>query len=289
MTRAISCSTWLSTTTEAVPELPEVETIRRGIAPYLVGQRIHDIIVREPRLRFPVAPELSATMRGQRIGSVDRRSKYLLLRGERNTLMLHLGMSGRLHVLPEPVALRKHDHVDIALESGTLLRLHDPRRFGYMVLQAGDAAEDRWLMHLGPEPLGAAFTADYLHGRFRGRTAAVKAAIMDAGIVVGVGNIYAQEALFRAGIRPARAAGRVSRADCARLVNAIKEVLEQAIAAGGTTLRDFSGADGAPGYFQQDLFVYGREGQACRVCSATLRMTRITGRSSGWCPSCQPR
>lgn len=272
-----------------MPELPEVETIRRGIAPHVVGQRVADCIVREPRLRFPVAPDLSERWRSQRIAGVRRRSKYLLLDGERDTLLVHLGMSGRVHVLLKDVPLRKHDHVDIVLENGTILRYHDPRRFGFMQLCSAQTSQVPMLARLGPEPLEADFDADYLFSRLRGRTACIKALLMDAGIVVGVGNIYAQEALFTAGIRPGRAAGRLSRPDCRRLVAAVKTVLEQAVEAGGTTLRDFTGADGAPGYFQQDLHVYGRAGQPCRRCGEALRLSRITGRTTTWCAHCQPR
>lgn len=272
-----------------MPELPEVETIRRGVSPHVIGQRVHRCVVREPRLRFPVATERMAALHGQRIHAVRRRSKYLLIDGERDTLLVHLGMSGRLHVLPEPAAVRKHDHVDIVLDSGVILRYHDPRRFGFMQVHGRDAGDIPLLAHLGPEPLEGAFDGDYLHARLRGRSACIKSLLMDARLVVGVGNIYAQEALFTAGIRPGRAAGRLTRPDCHRLVAAVKTVLEQAVAAGGTTLRDFTGADGAPGYFQQDLHVYGRAGQPCRRCGAPLRLTRITGRTTTWCAHCQPR
>ena len=272
-----------------MPELPEVETIRRGIAPWLADSAIAEVIVREPRLRFPVPPDLPGRLRGQRVGSVRRRSKYLLIGCERDTLLIHLGMSGRLHALTAPEAPRKHDHVDIVLDSGTVLRFHDPRRFGCVLLCDGDGSGERLLAGLGPEPLEDAFDGDYLHARLRDRRASIKALLMDARIVVGVGNIYAQEALFEAGIRPGRAAGRLSRPECHRLVAAVRAVLERAVVAGGTTLRDFTGADGAPGYFQQDLHVYGRAGLNCRRCTSPLRLSRITGRSSTWCPRCQPR
>lgn len=273
-----------------MPELPEVETIRRGIAPWLEGQRIARMTVREPRLRFPIAPGLAGMVAGQQVLAVDRRSKYLLMRlGDGATLLLHLGMSGRLHVLPEAVPPARHDHFDLQLTSGALLRYHDPRRFGFMDRLTGRPEDSRWLCALGPEPLEEAFCGDYLHARLRGRSARVKALLMDARIVVGVGNIYAQEALFLAGIRPGRAAGRLSRPDCHRLVAAVRETLARAVEAGGTTLRDFSGADGRPGYFQQDLQVYGRAGGPCRRCGEPLRSSRITGRSSVWCARCQPR
>lgn len=273
-----------------MPELPEVETIRRGIAPWLEGQRIARMELREARLRFGVDPALPERLAGRRVIRVGRRSKYLLLALEgRETLLVHLGMSGRLHVLPEWLPPGKHDHYDLHTEAGALLRYHDPRRFGCLLLLDEAPESSRWLRDLGPEPLEADFDGDYLHMRLRGRSASIKALLMDARIVVGVGNIYAQEALHGAGIRPGRAAGRLSRPECHRLVAAVRATLAQAVAAGGTTLRDFSGADGKPGYFQQDLKVYGRLGQPCRRCGAPLRGSRITGRSSVWCAHCQPR
>lgn len=273
-----------------MPELPEVETIRRGIAPWLEGQRIAHLELREPRLRFGVDTELPALLAGRPVHTVTRRSKYLLLALDRgSTLLIHLGMSGRLHVLPTPLPPGKHDHYDLRTETGALLRYHDPRRFGSLQLLEQAPESSRWLRELGPEPLGPDFDGDYLHARLRGRSASIKALLMDARIVVGVGNIYAQEALHAAGIRPGRAAGRLSRPDCHRLVAAVRATLAQAVAAGGTTLRDFSGADGKPGYFQQDLKVYGRLGQPCRRCGVPLRGSRITGRSSVWCAQCQPR
>lgn len=275
--------------TPPMPELPEVETIRRGVLPHLRGRRIVDVTVRERRLRFPVDAGLAAALSGERIVEIGRRSKYLLMRGERHELLLHLGMSGRLFVLTEPLAARRHDHVDLQLDSGTLLRFHDPRRFGFISHRRLDGPDFPFFRHLGPEPLDTAFDGAYLRAKLRGRTAPVKSLLMDARIVVGVGNIYAQEALFEAGIRPRRAGGRLGPGDCERLVAAVRDVLRRAIEAGGTTLRDFAGADGAPGYFQQDLYVYGRAGRPCRRCGSAIRMTRIAGRSSGWCPTCQPR
>lgn len=284
---------WLRRRRLTVPELPEVETIRRGIAPWLEGQRVAALEVRDPRLRFGVDPALPGRVRDQQICMVGRRSKYLLIALERNqTLLIHLGMSGRLHVMPDQSdipAPGRHDHFDLRTHAGSLLRYHDPRRFGCLQLIEGPPEDSRWLRSLGPEPLEDAFDGDYLHARLRGRSACIKALLMDARIVVGVGNIYAQEALFAAGIRPGRAAGRLSRPDCHRLVAAVRATLAQAVAAGGTTLRDFSGADGNPGYFQQDLQVYGRGGSPCRCCGEALRSTRITGRSCAWCARCQPR
>lgn len=273
-----------------MPELPEVETIRRGIAPWLEGRRIETLEVRDPRLRFGIDAGLPVRVIGRRVTGVGRRSKYLLLALDSgDTLLIHLGMSGRLHVLPEPLPAAKHDHYDLRTDAGALLRYHDPRRFGFLQLLDGPPEASRWLRALGPEPLEPEFDGDYLYTRLRGRNASIKSLLMDAGIVVGVGNIYAQEALHAAGIRPGRAAGRLSRPDCHRLAAAVRATLSQAIAAGGTTLRDFSGADGKPGYFQQDLKVYGRLGQPCRRCGEPLRGSRITGRSSVWCARCQPR
>lgn len=272
-----------------MPELPEVETVRRGIEPFVSGRRIRRIDVHDPRLRWPVPADLDLRLRGREVTGVSRRGKYLLLATDAGQLLIHLGMSGRLHLLTAATERRRHDHVDILFDGEITLRLHDPRRFGAVLLWAADEAMPRLLDHLGPEPLSADFDAAYLYQRSRGRRIAIKALIMDASLVVGVGNIYAQEALFQASIRPSRAAGRLSLADCERLVAAIRSVLNAAIAAGGTTLRDFAGADGAPGYFQQDLYVYGREGQPCRRCGGDIRNLRIAGRASHYCPACQPR
>lgn len=271
-----------------MPELPEVETIRRGIEPHVVGRRIHKVVVRDGRLRWPVPVELPARLEGRRVESAGRRAKYLVLQldnGDR--LLIHLGMSGRIWVLDPREPVIRHDHVDFELDSGQLLRFHDPRRFGAVLLWGADEAEHLLLRHLGPEPFDPAFDGEYLYRRSRGRTGAVKNFVMDGGIVVGAGNIYASEALFRAGIRPARAAGRVSRAEYTALAAHIREVLGEAIVQGGTTLRDFAGANGESGYFQQDLYVYGREGQACRRCGSAIRRRIIGQRSSFFCMHCQ--
>ncbi len=271
-----------------MPELPEVETIRRGIEPHVVGRRIGRVVVRDRRLRWPVQADLAERLAGRRIEQAARRAKYLVLHldnGDR--LLIHLGMSGRIWVLDPSVPLIKHDHVDIELDSGRLLRFHDPRRFGAVLLWSAGEPHHELLRHLGPEPFDAAFHGDYLFELSRGRSAAVKNFVMDGNVVVGAGNIYASESLFRAGIRPGRAAGRVSRAEYAGLASRIREVLAEAIVQGGTTLRDFAGATGESGYFQQDLYVYGREGEACRRCGSAIRRKVIGQRSSFFCARCQ--
>ncbi len=271
-----------------MPELPEVETVRRGIEPHVVGRRLTAVQVRDRRLRWPIPDDLEARLQGRRIDQVQRRAKYLLLlldNGDR--LLLHLGMSGRLWVLDRLTPTVKHDHVDLELDSGQLLRFHDPRRFGAVLLWPAGTPPHVLLRDLGPEPFDPRFDGDYLHLRSRGRRGAVKNFIMDGAIVVGAGNIYAAEALFHAGIRPTRAAGRVTRPEYRRLAEAIRVVLSEAIAQGGTTLRDFAGADGAAGYFQQDLYVYGRENLPCRRCGTPVRRLVIGQRSSCYCAVCQ--
>ncbi len=270
-----------------MPELPEVETTRRGIAPHVDGRLIADVIVREHRLRWPVPRGLRAELTGARIELTARRAKYLLLRTDRGTLIVHLGMSGSLRVVDPHKALLPHDHVDLLLDSGKALRFNDPRRFGSLHFTHGDPLEHPLLRHLGPEPLSADFDGAHLWRRARGRRVGIKLFIMNAAIVVGVGNIYASEALFRAGIRPTLAAGRVSRARMDRLAAAIRAVLEEAIDVGGTTLRDYVNADGAPGYFRQKLYVYERAGLPCRVCGTPIRQLTQGQRSTYWCPTCQ--
>ncbi|MCG2633731.1 MAG: bifunctional DNA-formamidopyrimidine glycosylase/DNA-(apurinic or apyrimidinic site) lyase [Gammaproteobacteria bacterium] len=277
-----------------MPELPEVETTRRAIAPLVEGQRITGVEVREPRLRWPVPPTLDQTLAGQTIQSVRRRGKYLLLETggegskERGSLILHLGMSGALFYLPVETPLRKHDHLDLVLANGDCLRLNDPRRFG-AALWSLDPATHPLLSHLGPEPLelSSDVLGTHLHHHARGRTAAIKPFLMDHKMVVGVGNIYASEALHLAGIHPKRAAGRVSLARYILLAAAARRVLQQAIAAGGTTLRDFRSSDGRPGYFQQVLQVYGRTDRPCNRCDGTIRQAVLGQRASYWCPGCQ--
>jgi formamidopyrimidine-DNA glycosylase len=269
-----------------MPELPEVETIRRGIEPHVAGRRVESVTIRDRRLRWPVPADLPERLRHQRIRSVRRRAKYLLLDTESGSAMIHLGMSGRLQVVAGGHPVRKHDHADIVLDSGDVLRFHDPRRFG-SILWASDPARHPLLASLGPEPFDAAFGGDHLYRLSRGRRIAIKAFIMNAAIVVGVGNIYASEALFRAGIHPTRPAGRISALRMAALAGAIRQVLERAIEAGGTTLRDFYGGDGSPGYFQQELAAYGRTGEPCLRCGAPIRQKVVGQRSTFYCAACQ--
>jgi formamidopyrimidine-DNA glycosylase len=270
-----------------MPELPEVETTRRGIRAALRGHAITGFLLREPRLRWPVDPALVRDLPGQRVIDVRRRAKYLLIGLEGGTLLAHLGMSGSLRVLPASAALLAHDHYDLLLDSGHCLRFNDPRRFGSLHWVAGDPGEHPLLAGLGPEPLEAGFDADYLVDRARGRRVAIKPFLMDQRIVVGVGNIYASEALFRAGIHPRRAAGRISRERLGRLVAGVQAVLAEAIRQGGTTLRDYVSADGTPGYFRQELFVYERAGEPCRICGSTVRQAVQGQRSTYFCPRCQ--
>jgi formamidopyrimidine-DNA glycosylase len=270
-----------------MPELPEVETIRRGLAPHLLGQRVAALAVRERRLRWPVPPGLEESVHGQTIGSLERRGKYLLVALERGTLIVHLGMSGSLHLLGADHPAGKHEHVDLLLGNGKLLRLRDPRRFGALLWTEGDALRHPLLSHLGPEPLGDAFDGTHLFRSSRGRRSAIKNLIMDGRIVAGVGNIYANEALFTARIHPGRPAGRIGPERFQRLAAAIKQVLVNALTEGGTTLRDFVREDGLPGYFQLRLDVYGRSGQPCHVCGTPIRQVRIGQRSSFYCGHCQ--
>jgi formamidopyrimidine-DNA glycosylase len=269
-----------------MPELPEVETTLRGIQPYLLNQHVARVVVRDPRLRWPVPADV-AKAEGQQFVSLQRRGKYLLLKLSRGGLLVHLGMSGSLRILQEPAPPQKHDHVDVELQNGVCLRFNDPRRFGAFLWVDGEMQMHELLKNLGPEPLSAGFTPDYLYQRSRDRNVAVKNFIMNGHIVVGVGNIYASEALFMAGIHPQRAAGRVSRQRYISLVAAIRDVLDRAIRRGGTTLRDFVNSDGAPGYFAQELLVYDRAGSDCFQCGAPIRQKVIGQRSSYYCPACQ--
>lgn len=274
-----------------MPELPEVETTRRGIAPHLIGRRVAGVTLRRADLRWPIPREITELLPGQRIDEVERRAKYLLLHTHAGSALLHLGMTGVLRVLPPDVAPGAHDHVDIALEpllgeKSRILRFTDPRRFGCLLWQPPGTTHEL-LAELGPEPLTDAFDGDLLFQRSRGRKAAVKLFLMDNAIVVGVGNIYASEALFAAGIDPRRSAGAVSRPRYQRLAGEVKRILAWAIERGGTTLRDFLNPDGAPGYFFRELFVYGREGEPCKVCGTAIRQAVIGQRSTFWCPRCQ--
>ena len=268
-----------------MPELPEVETTLRGVTPAVLGQRVAELTVRDPRLRWPV--EVPDVVEGQHIVRLSRRAKYLLLHLETGTLILHLGMSGRLRVVSGNAPPERHDHVDIVLGSGMALRFTDPRRFGSLHWQPG-AWETHWLLRgLGVEPLSEGFGGAYLFAASRKRRVAVKNFLMDARVVVGVGNIYANEALFKAGVRPRTAAGRVTGSRYDAMADAVRETLSAAIDLGGTTLRDYVGSDGAPGYFRNELFVYGREGKPCRVCGAVLTGIRLGQRGTVYCPRCQ--
>lgn len=269
-----------------MPELPEVETTRRGLEPLIVGRRIETLSIRERRLRWPIARDLRAKLEGQQISKLARRGKYLIVHTQVGDLLVHLGMSGSLRFLAEPVPPGPHDHVDLGLAGGGLVRYNDPRRFGSMHF-APDARSHWLLRELGPEPLGDEFCGEYLWRSARGRRAAIKPFIMNAAIVVGVGNIYANEALFAAGIHPARAAGRVSLDRYESLVARIRAVLEAALEQGGTTLRDFVGSDGRPGYFRQSLTVYERADQPCRRCGAPIRRRVLAQRATYYCPRCQ--
>lgn len=271
----------------AMPELPEVETTRRGIAPHLEGETIKQLIVRQPQLRWPVPQELPRKLKRQVIERVERRGKYLLFRTGKGTAIGHLGMSGSMRVLLAPEPPLFHDHVDWELSNGKVLRYTDPRRFGALLWTEDDPQAHPLIASLGPEPLSESFDADYLYHLSRGRKASVKQFLMDAHVVVGVGNIYANESLFRAGIHPKRAAGRVGRDRYERLVSEVKQVLGDAIEVGGTTLRDFTGGDGKPGYFVQSLNVYGRGGQPCRQCTTPLLESRLGQRQTVYCKICQ--
>jgi formamidopyrimidine-DNA glycosylase len=270
-----------------MPELPEVETTRRGLQPHLMGRRIRALELRNPKLRWPVPAELPAMVAGRRISGLSRRAKYLLLETDGPALLLHLGMSGSLRRCAPDTPLRPHDHLIFHLDDGFEIRLHDPRRFGCCLLLPEAPSIHPLLVALGPEPLAEGFDGDHLYHLSRGRRAAVKAFIMDQQVVVGVGNIYATEALFLAAIRPGRAAGRVSRREYHDLAERIRGVLTDAITQGGTTLRDFVREDGTHGYFRQQLRVYGREGQPCFTCATSIRNRRIGNRASTYCPSCQ--
>ena len=270
-----------------MPELPEVETTRRGITPHIKGIVVDAVVVREPRLRWAVTPALKRALPGNVIDAVERRAKYLLLQTAKGNVLIHLGMSGSLKIVTADEPVRKHDHVDFSLANGKVMRFHDPRRFGCVLWLPGDPYEHALLADLGPEPLSDELTGAYLFERSRNRKAPVKTFIMDGRIVVGVGNIYANEALFAARIAPERMAGSVSKKQYEALAAAIKKVLLQAIAAGGTTLRDFSGGDGEPGYFKQELLVYGRGGEPCLHCGKLLTEIRLGQRTTVYCPKCQ--
>ena len=270
-----------------MPELPEVEVVRTGLEPLLIGRKVLRVKCHREGLRYPL-PDMSS-LAGRRILSLRRRAKYLLFELDDGRLLVwHLGMTGQFHLLPVGAPAVAHEHVRLDLDDGTSLRYGDLRRFGYAALLPDDALDNHiWFARLGPEPLGDAFDADYLQTVCRGRKGPIKTLLMNASIVVGVGNIYASEALFRAGIHPARSAGNISQKRLAKLVKAIKEVLAEAIAAGGSSIRDFVRADGKPGYFAHAFRVYGRDSESCTVCGEPIRRLKQSGRSSFYCPNCQ--
>jgi formamidopyrimidine-DNA glycosylase len=269
-----------------MPELPEVETTRRGLSPHVVGRTIDRIEVRERRLRWPVARELPRALAAVRIDSLERRAKYLLFGTGAGTLLVHLGMSGSLRYLPAPLAPGLHDHIDVHFADGSALRFNDPRRFGSFMLTTTPGSHPL-LKDLGPEPLGAEFDADYLWRASRNRRVAIKQHLMNGRVVVGVGNIYASEALFRAGIHPRRTAGRIARPRFEPLVNSVRDVLRDAIEEGGTTLRNFVGGDGKPGYFRGSLRVYERDGAPCVRCGTAIERQVLGQRATYYCPRCQ--
>ena len=270
-----------------MPELPEVETTCRGIQPHLEGMVVKGAIVRQPKLRWPVPCALGRLLSGQPILAVRRRAKYLLVEMPKGHLILHLGMSGSLRIVEAAEPAGFHDHIDLVLENGKSLRLRDPRRFGAVLWTDQDVYGHPLLQNLGPEPLADSFDGEYLYRRSRGRRAPVKTFLMDGRIVVGVGNIYANEALFAAGIRPDRAAGRISLRRYNTLAEEVKSVLARAIELGGTTLRDFVGGEGKPGYFRLELAAYGREGEPCVICAQPLRGIRLGQRATVYCAACQ--
>ncbi len=269
-----------------MPELPEVETTRRGILPYIDQQTVAKVIVRQPKMRWLVPDEIH-DMEGELVQSVTRRGKYILLETAKGTTLIHLGMSGSLRVLDVGVEPEKHDHVDIIFANQKLIRLHDPRRFGAVLWTTKNPLKHKLIRSLGPEPLGEDFNVDYLFQSSRGRKVSIKQFIMNGHVVVGVGNIYACESLFKARISPKTLAGKVSKARYKKLVLVIKEVLAAAIEQGGTTLKDFVQAEGKPGYFQQQLNVYGRAGELCLICDSTVKQIKQGQRSTFYCGKCQ--
>lgn len=270
-----------------MPELPEVETTRRGIIAHIVNHQVTDVIIRQAKLRWPISANLSKDLTGQRIHSVHRRGKYLILATQQSSVLVHLGMSGSLRIINNGEPAGKHDHVDFVFSNHCILRFHDPRRFGSILWTSEPTHEHRLLKSLGPEPLTENFTGDYLYQLAHGRSQSIKAFIMDSHIVVGVGNIYANEALFKAGIHPQRQAGRIALKRYQHLCHCIKSILTEAIAQGGTTLKDFVGSNGKPGYFKQELRVYGRAEQPCCHCQQPLTLIKQAKRTSVFCRLCQ--
>lgn len=270
-----------------MPELPEVETTVRGIEPHLLNQQIVSVTVRHPSLRWPIPNDLAELLKGQTIQRIYRRGKYIIFDTAKGHQLLHLGMSGSVRILPAGTPAEKHDHVDWLCANNKLLRLNDPRRFGAVLWTSDDPSQHPLIAKLGPEPLTAAFDEQHLFSKSRGRAVSVKSFVMDSKTVVGVGNIYASESLFLAGINPKRAAGKVSAKSYAALTQAIKQTLSKAIEAGGTTLKDFTSADGKPGYFKQQLHVYGRGGEPCTECASPIQQAVLNQRMTYWCKKCQ--
>lgn len=272
-----------------MPELPEVEVTRLGILP-LVGKQVSEVVIRHPTLRWPIPTHLIDVLPRQVLRGIRRRAKYILCEFDAGTLLLHLGMSGRICLLDQPYPPEKHDHFDLRFADNSVMRLRDPRRFGAVLwLDSSDVAQHPLLSALGPEPLDAVFNAPYLYQALHNKSLAIKNAIMDSHLVVGVGNIYASESLFRANIHPETPAKQLNLAICERLVAEIKATLSDALKAGGSSLRDFFGADGNPGYFQQTYFVYGRTHEPCRVCGRPIQCIRLGQRSTFYCSKCQPK
>jgi formamidopyrimidine-DNA glycosylase len=270
-----------------MPELPEVEITRRGLAARLIGQRVIAAVVRDRRLRWPVPPQLEAQLVGATVAGIERRAKYLLFDFRHGYLLAHLGMSGSLRLVPLDAPVKKHDHFDLVFENELIMRLTDPRRFGALLWLGSEPDKHPLLAGLGIEPLGDALDAQWLYAATREAKIALKLWLMDGHRITGIGNIYANEALFRAGVRPTRRAGTLTRKQSEMLVPAIREILNKAILAGGSTLRNFVGSDGNPGYFQQQYMVYGRAGEACRICGTPIKTVRQSGRATFYCPACQ--
>ena len=269
-----------------MPELPEVETTRLGISPYATGKYVSKLIIRNGSLRWPVPDDLSKLIEKRKLYEIHRRGKYLLFTFSNGTMLLHLGMSGSLRVVQNNAPAEKHDHIDICFGE-RVLRYNDPRRFGCLLWTENDINEHELIAHLGPEPLEDNFNAEYLYQKSRRRSQAIKTFVMDSRIVVGVGNIYANEALFNSGVHPLKAAGKITQRQCENLANEIKSVLSFAIKRGGTTLRDFVGGDGKPGYFAQELNAYGRGGKPCNQCGKILTEKRLSNRTTVYCTACQ--
>lgn len=270
-----------------MPELPEVETSRRGIQPHLLDHVITDVHIRNHQLRWPIPKQLPDNCKQQLVQSIDRRGKYLLLQLANGTIIMHLGMSGSLRICKHGTVFDKHDHIDFVIDNDKILRLRDPRKFGAVLWTEKPVEQHKLLKSLGPEPLSDGFDAEYLYIMSRKRKCAIKSLIMNSSIVVGVGNIYANEALFRSGINPKRKAGSISKLRCQQLVSSIKVILKAAIKQGGTTLRDFSREDGKPGYFAQELYVYGKAGETCQQCGGIIKQVTQQQRSSFYCSWCQ--